>query len=58
MSLAITEDHRALAEVARSFLSQHGARAAARAQLEAESESLPGFWKELTGLGWLGLHLP
>lgn len=58
MSLAITEDHRALAEVARSFLAQHGARAAARAQLEAESESLPGFWKELTGLGWLGLHLP
>lgn len=58
MSLAITEDHRALAEVARSFLADRGGRAPARAQLEAESERLPDFWKELAGLGWLGLHLP
>ncbi|MBA2324483.1 MAG: acyl-CoA dehydrogenase [Pseudonocardiales bacterium] len=58
MSLAITEEHRALTEVARSFLAKHDARAAARAQLEADTESLPPFWSELTGLGWLGLHLP
>jgi alkylation response protein AidB-like acyl-CoA dehydrogenase len=56
MALAITDDHRALAEVARSFLS--GQRAAARSLLDAPEEALPAFWKELTALGWLGLHLP
>ncbi|MGQ0482936.1 MAG: acyl-CoA dehydrogenase [Pseudonocardia sp.] len=57
MSLAITDDHRALAEVTRSFLAKHDTRAAARGQLNAETESAPPFWAELTGLGWLGLHL-
>ncbi|WP_300007955.1 acyl-CoA dehydrogenase family protein [Pseudonocardia sp.] len=55
MALAITDDHRTLAEVARSALS--GQRAAARALLEAE-EGLPGIWKEQASLGWLGLHVP
>jgi alkylation response protein AidB-like acyl-CoA dehydrogenase len=58
MSLAITEDHRALTDVARSFLAKHDARAAARAQLNSDTESLPSFWSELAGLGWLGLHIP
>lgn len=56
MALAITDDHRALAEVARSFLS--GQRAQARAVLETTTETLPAHWAELTKLGWLGLHVP
>ena len=40
------------------FLAKRGARGAARALLEAESEELPAFWPELSELGWLGLHLP
>ncbi|MBV9921703.1 MAG: acyl-CoA dehydrogenase [Pseudonocardia sp.] len=56
MPLPISEDHRALAEVARSFLS--GQRAAARALLDARAEPVPGTWKEVAGLGWLGLHVP
>ncbi len=58
MSIAITEDHRALSQTASDFLARHGARAASRALLEAESEELPAFWVELAKLGWLGLHIP
>ncbi len=58
MSIAITEDHRALADTASDFLTNHGARAAARALLEAPTEDLPPFWDELRKVGWLGLHVP
>jgi hypothetical protein len=58
MSIAITDDHRALAKTASDFLSKNGARGAARALLEAEADRLPDFWAEMGNLGWLGLHLP
>ncbi|HEX9530370.1 MAG TPA: acyl-CoA dehydrogenase family protein, partial [Acidimicrobiales bacterium] len=58
MAIAITEAHRDLESVARSFLSRAGARAAARALLDAPDEALPAFWADLVELGWLGLHLP
>ena len=58
MSIAITEEHRALAQTVSDFLAKHQSRVAARALLEAEAEPLPAFWAELAGLGLLGLHLP
>ena len=58
MSIAITEDHRALGQTASDFLAKHDSRGAARALLEAEVEALPPFWVDLAELGWLGLHLP
>ncbi|WP_395107993.1 acyl-CoA dehydrogenase [Actinomadura sp. SCN-SB] len=58
MSIAISADHRELASTARAFLKSHDARAANRALLEAEAETLPAFWKEFAGLGLLGVHLP
>src|SRR6478672_2646312 len=58
MSIAITDDHRVLAEAASEFLQKRDARGAGRALLEAETESAPPFWDELIGLGWLGLHVP
>jgi alkylation response protein AidB-like acyl-CoA dehydrogenase len=58
MSIAITEDHRALAETVAAFLVKHDARGAARALLEAPTEELPAFWRDLSDLGWLGLHIP
>src|SRR4051795_3842215 len=58
MSIAITDDHRALGDTASDFLLKQGARGAARSLLEAPAEALPEFWKDLTGLGWLGLHIP
>jgi alkylation response protein AidB-like acyl-CoA dehydrogenase len=58
MSIAITEDHQALAATAADFLSKRDARGAARALLEAPDETLPDWWGDLVGLGWLGLHVP
>jgi alkylation response protein AidB-like acyl-CoA dehydrogenase len=58
MSIAITEDHRALGQTASDFLAKHDSRGAARALLEADAETLPPFWGDIAELGWLGLHLP
>jgi 3-oxochol-4-en-24-oyl-CoA dehydrogenase len=58
MSIAITEDHQALAATAADFLRRRDARAAARELLEAPTEQLPKLWDDLKDLGWLGLHLP
>ncbi|MCU4186348.1 acyl-CoA dehydrogenase [Acidiferrimicrobium sp. IK] len=57
MSIALHEDHRSLAEVARSFLEDRKALASARSTLEAPDDRLPPFWSELCSLGWTGLHL-
>jgi alkylation response protein AidB-like acyl-CoA dehydrogenase len=56
-SLAITDDHRALADTAAEVLRKRGARAAARALLEAPDEPLPDLWGEICELGWPGLHV-
>jgi 3-oxochol-4-en-24-oyl-CoA dehydrogenase len=58
MSIAITEEHQALAQTVVGLLTKHGSRAAARSLLEGQAEALPGFWSELSGLGLLGLHIP
>jgi 3-oxochol-4-en-24-oyl-CoA dehydrogenase len=55
--IAITEDHRALAQTVSDFLAKNQARSAARSLLEADTEELPAFWAELSGLGLLGLHI-
>jgi len=70
MSIAITEEHRALAQTVAGLLTKHQSRAAARDLLTAneaneanapevaEVDARPAFWAELSGLGLLGLHLP
>jgi alkylation response protein AidB-like acyl-CoA dehydrogenase len=58
MSIAITEEHRSLAETVRNFADKRDLRGAARARLESPEDALPEFWSELAALGWLGLHLP
>src|SRR5580704_17349559 len=58
MSIAITEDHRALADTASDFLKKRDARGAARTLLETPAEEPPSFWADLVNLGWLGLHIP
>lgn len=57
MSIAVTEEHLALAEVASDFLAKREVRAEARALLEAGAERLPSIWPSLSELGWLGLHI-
>ena len=58
MSIAITDEHRALAATASEMLLKRDARGAARALLTSPDEVLPDLWPELVALGWLGLHLP
>jgi 3-oxochol-4-en-24-oyl-CoA dehydrogenase len=58
MPIAISEEHRALAQSVADFLTRHQSRAAARSLLEAETDARPAFWAELGGLGLLGLHVP
>jgi alkylation response protein AidB-like acyl-CoA dehydrogenase len=57
MGIALTDDHRELAEVARAFLTSQKARWAARSLLDTAEEPRPPFWQSLVELGWLGLHI-
>ncbi|ULL10058.1 acyl-CoA dehydrogenase [Mycobacterium liflandii] len=57
MGIALTDDHRELAEVARAFLTPQKARWAARSLLDSPDESRPPFWQDMVELGWLGLHI-
>ena len=57
MSIAITEEHRALAQTVGGLLTKHESRAAARKLLAAGADARPAFWAELSGLGLLGLHI-
>ncbi|HEY6624632.1 MAG TPA: acyl-CoA dehydrogenase [Acidimicrobiales bacterium] len=57
MPIAISEDHRQLASVARSFLDKQAASSAARSCLDVVQPGLPPFWGDMAELGWLGLHV-
>ncbi len=57
MSLAITEDHLALAKTVADFLARHDSRGAARALMDATDDRRPSFWADAAVLGWLGLHV-
>jgi alkylation response protein AidB-like acyl-CoA dehydrogenase len=60
MSIAITADHTALAEVVRSFATAQGLRAHTRLTIEVPTNApdLGPVWKQMAELGWVGLHLP
>src|ERR1700758_2641192 len=51
MGIALTDDHRELAEVARGFLTSQKARAAARSLLDAPEEARPPFWQVIDERG-------
>jgi len=62
MPLAITEDHRALAEVAAAMVAgRAGSVGARRILLDRDKSdrwwSTDGLWKEMVSTGWLGLHI-
>jgi alkylation response protein AidB-like acyl-CoA dehydrogenase len=58
MPIAITDEHRALADSVSQLLTRRDARAANRALLEAPAEELPPLYADLVGLGVPGLHVP
>src|ERR1700742_3248397 len=62
MPLAITEDHRALAEVAAAMVAGRAGTTGARRILLDRDKSdrwwaTDGLWKEMVSTGWLGLHI-
>lgn len=57
MSIAIGEDHLALRDTVRRFVSSRCGPATVRDAVDAKEEVLPAFWPEVAALGWLGLHL-
>jgi alkylation response protein AidB-like acyl-CoA dehydrogenase len=62
MPLALTDDHRELADVARSMVASLGGLANARRILLDTDEpgrwwEHDGLWKEIVSTGWLGLHV-
>jgi alkylation response protein AidB-like acyl-CoA dehydrogenase len=56
--LAISDDHKSLADVVTSFANANDLRAATREALAAPSAEPGPLWKQMAGLGWLGLHIP
>jgi 3-oxochol-4-en-24-oyl-CoA dehydrogenase len=58
MTLGISDDHVALHDTARRWVTNHCPPSVPRAYLDDAPEVLPPFWDDLAGLGWLGLHLP
>ena len=58
MGIAITEEHRELEDVVRSFLRRHGARTASRSVLDAKVQLHRWRWQEIAEMGWLGMHIP
>ena len=62
MTIALTDDHRALADVARTMVaSRSGTAGARRVLLDAPGEARwwenDPLWKEIVATGWLGLHV-
>src|SRR6202011_4629853 len=62
MPLAISEDHRALADVAKAMVAgRSGTAGARRILLDREVGGRwwaeDGLWKEIVSTGWLGLHI-
>ena len=58
MPLAITDDHRSLADVARAFLRDAKAAALTRTVLESPEAGTGDLWQRIAAIGWTGLHLP
>ncbi|MBV9291201.1 MAG: acyl-CoA dehydrogenase family protein, partial [Frankiales bacterium] len=57
MPIAISDDHRALADSVAQLLRRRDARADARALLEAPAEQPPAAWPDIVSMGLLGLHI-
>ncbi len=57
MPLGVSDEHLALHAAASRWVAAHCPPAVPRGLLDRDDEPLPGFWDDLAGLGWLGLHL-
>ncbi len=57
MPIGISDEHQELHRAVRGWAERHCAPAVPRAMLDAPSETLPTFWQELSGQGWMGIHV-
>ncbi|HVC69696.1 MAG TPA: acyl-CoA dehydrogenase [Acidimicrobiales bacterium] len=57
MPIGIGEDHEELRRTVRRWVEAKCPAEVPRALLDAETETLPPFWDELAGQGWLGIHV-
>ncbi len=57
MPLGVSDEHLALHAAASRWVAAHCPPAVPRGLLDRDDEPLPGFWDDLAGVGWLGLHL-
>jgi len=57
MAIGIGQEHEELRRTVQRWVEARGGRELARAVLDAERESLPAFWVELAGQGWLAVHV-
>jgi len=57
MAIGITEEHEELRQAVRRFVDTNIPASAARAVVDAQTETRPGFWAALCEPGWLGLHV-
>ncbi|MFE1781707.1 acyl-CoA dehydrogenase [Streptomyces sp. NPDC059506] len=58
MTIGLTEEHRDLRDSVRGWAARHVTPEVVRAAVDADTETLPGFWPLLAEQGLLGLHLP
>jgi len=58
MPLAITDEHRELGDIVRSFAAANNLRAGVRTTLDAGSADIDSLWQKVAAQGWLGLHIP
>ncbi len=58
MNLALTEEQEMLKSMARDFLTDKFPKAMVKEIEESEPGYSPEIWKEMAGLGWMGLALP
>ena len=58
MALAISDDHKALADVVRGFAAANDLRALARKAVDGAGSGPDPVYKQMAELGWLGLHVP
>jgi alkylation response protein AidB-like acyl-CoA dehydrogenase len=58
MNLALSEEQEMLKKMARDFLTDKFPKAVVKELEESERGYSPELWKEMAGLGWMGLALP
>ncbi len=58
MAIGLRDEHEELRASLRRWIEARGVAAAARDALDAEADTLPGYWDDLAAQGTLAIHIP